>query len=67
MITPFDAFEILLYVFGNTIENPAFAPFSIIISKLFKIYLNFSCFFFQSCLKIENDVNFVMVYKKNME
>ena len=50
MITPFDAFEI--YVFGNTMENRAFAaPFSIL--NLFKSIQNFpeKFFFFFSMSK----------------
>ena len=60
MIMPIDAFEI--YTFGNIMENRAFAPLEQIIhfpyyfQKYSKLYINFSLFFFQCCLKIENDV-----------
>ena len=40
--------------FENIMKNGAL--FSIIFSKVFKILLKFSDFFFQFCLKIENDV-----------
>ena len=52
MITPFDAFEILPYVFENIMEIGAFAnaPFSIIFSKVtnkvFKTLLKFFLIFF---------------------
>ena len=57
------------YVFENIMENGAFAlwkmehllfgrnaPFSIILSKVFKTFLIFIFLFFQWCLKKENDV-----------
>ena len=40
------------HLFENIMENGANAPFSIIISKVFKKNLEF----FQRCLIIENDV-----------
>ena len=46
-------------VFGNIMENRAFAPnapFFIIFSKVFTTLLNVFLIFFQCCLKIENEV-----------
>ena len=46
-----------MYVFGNIMENGAFALFSIIFSKVFKTLLKLLLNVFNAgCLKIENDV-----------
>ena len=43
-------------------ENQAFAPFSIIFSKVFKTLLKFFLIFFQSCLKMAFGVQGFRLY-----
>ena len=49
-------YAMLLKILWKIEHLLANAPFSILFSKVFKTLLKFSLIFFQSCLKIENDV-----------
>ena len=59
---PFLLMPLKYKVFENIMENGAFAlleqmlHFPLYFQKYSKLNFNFSCFFFQCCLKIENDV-----------
>ena len=47
----------IYYVFGSNLLKIEHILFSIIVfAKVSKLYFNFSWFFLQCCLKIENDV-----------
>ena len=57
IMPPYDAFEILK-IFENIMENRAFAPISIIFSKVFKTLLNFFLIF---VLMLSKNKNAVMI------